>query len=308
AASALALVAVSPLLLGSIVLSRFDLWPAALTVGALAALLSGRDRLGAVVLGAAVAAKLYPVVLVPLGLAWIWRRRGGRAAAAWLGLLAVVLAAIFLPFAVVSPGGLEHSFGTQLGRPLQVESLGAALLVAAHHISGFALHPHSDHGSQNLEGTAAAWVGGVSTGLQLALLGSVWAAFARGPARPERLVTAAAAAVGAFVAFGKVFSPQFLIWLIPLVPLVGGRVGARAAALLASALVLTQIWFPKRYWQYALGFKPFESSLVLARDVLAAALAVLLLRSLLQDQPLREDRPVREPLQPVGRQVELRSS
>ena len=53
-----------------------------------------------------------------------------------------------------------------------------------------------------------------------------------------------AAAVVAFVALGKVLSPQFLIWLAPLVPLVAGRRGLRASVLLVVALVLTQLWFP----------------------------------------------------------------
>jgi len=49
-----------PLALGSVVLTRFDLWPAALVAAALAALVGGRERLGFGVLGLAVAAKLYP--------------------------------------------------------------------------------------------------------------------------------------------------------------------------------------------------------------------------------------------------------
>jgi hypothetical protein len=80
----------------------------------------------------------------------------------------------------------------------------------------------------------------------------------------------------AFVALGKVLSPQFLVWLIPVVPLVRGRRGVTASALLAAALVLTQLWFPYRYWDLALRFDEIASWLVLVRDlVLAALLAVL---------------------------------
>ncbi|MGH2920559.1 MAG: glycosyltransferase 87 family protein, partial [Gaiellaceae bacterium] len=79
-AAALVFAALAPLALGSVVLSRFDLWPAALTAAALAAFLSGRDRLGHAALGAAVAVKLYPAVLVPVALAYVWRRNGQREA------------------------------------------------------------------------------------------------------------------------------------------------------------------------------------------------------------------------------------
>ena len=80
----------------------------------------------------------------------------------------------------------------------------------------------------------------------------------------------------AFVALGKVLSPQFMIWLIPLVPLVRGRRGFAAGGLLAAALLLTQLWFPTRYWNLVFGFGGYESALVLARDlVLIALLGVL---------------------------------
>jgi hypothetical protein len=83
--------------------------------------------------------------------------------------------------------------------------------------------------------------------------------------------------VVAFVALGKVLSPQFLIWLIPLVPLVRGRRGLVASGLLALALVLTQLWFPSRYWKLALEFDAASSWLVLARDLTLVALLVVLM-------------------------------
>ena len=79
---------VAPLLLGSVVLTRFDLWPAALIAGAMAALLSGRLRLGHGLLGAGVVAKIWPGVLLPLTVAYVWRTRGRREALVCLGIAA----------------------------------------------------------------------------------------------------------------------------------------------------------------------------------------------------------------------------
>jgi uncharacterized membrane protein len=258
-------VAVSPVLVGSLILTRFDLWPALLAVAALAALLDGRHRLGWGLLGAAVAAKLWPLALAPL--AYAWSRRAGRGEAALVGV--AVAAVCFVPFGVLGPHGLWESVYGQFDRPLQIESLGAAFVTTFGHPQVV-----SSHGSQNLAGE-----GGVAAALSVATafsLVALWIGFARGPITRERLIRYAAAVVCATIAFGKVLSPQYLIWLVPLVPLVRGRRGALATALLASALVLTQVWFPERYWEYVDGFH--LAGVVLARDLaLVALLAVLAL-------------------------------
>lgn len=277
-AAALGFAALAPLALGSVVLSRFDLWPAALTACALAALCRGRERLGLGVLGLAVSAKVYPAVLVPLALTFVWRRRGPRESLLCAAVLVCVLVACFAPFLALAPGGVWDSVVRQTTRPLQLESLGSAFFLAAHQVAGVGLTMRSSHGSQNLAGTGPDVVGAVQTLLQLAALLWVWLSFARAPSVDrERLVLASAAAVCAFVALGKVLSPQYLIWLLPLVPLVRGRRGLTASALLGAACVLTQLWFPFSYWDLALRFDGTSSWLVLVRDlVLVGLLAVLI--------------------------------
>jgi len=269
--------AVAPLALGSVMLTRFDLWPAALTVAALALLVGGRFRLGFGTLGLATAAKLYPALLLPVAIAHVWRLRGRREALICAGAFLAVVVAVVLPFAVLSPGGVGDSFWRQARRPLQIESLGAGLLLVSHHLFGLELTMESSYGSQNLVGTGADVLSVASTLVQAAVLIAIWLWYARGPAEPGRLLAASAAAVCAFVAFGKVLSPQFLIWLIPLVPLIGGRRGLAACGLLAAALVLTQIWFPFRYWELALEFDTVASWLVLVRDIVLIALTVMLI-------------------------------
>jgi glycosyl transferase family 87 len=269
-------VGLSPLLLGSVVLSRFDFWPAALTALAVALLLAGRFRLSSAALGVAAAAKLYPAVLAPLLVAHVWRARGRREALVCAAIVAGVFAAILAPFVVVSPGGVWHALWVQAERPLQLESLGASLLLVAHQAFGLELTMESSHGSQNLAGGAADALAVASTVVQIALLVAIWIWYAKGPATRDRLAAACAAALCAFVAFGKVLSPQFLIWLVPLVPLVRGRAGLAASGLLAAALVFTQLWFPSRYWRLALEFDGVASWLVLARDLTLVTLTLLL--------------------------------
>jgi hypothetical protein len=270
-------VAVAPLALGSVILSRFDLWPAALTAAAIALLIAGRFRFGLGALGLATAAKLYPALLAPIAVAHVWHLRGRREALICAGAFLAVVVAIVAPFAVLAPDGVWDSVWRQADRPLQIESLGAGLLLAAHQLFGLDLTMESSHGSQNLVGSGAEALGVASTLVQAALVIAIWVLYARGAATRERLVAASAAAVCAFVAFGKVFSPQCLIWLIPLVPLISGRRGLAASALLAAALVLTQLWFPYRYWELALEFDTAASWFVFARDLVLVALTLLLL-------------------------------
>jgi hypothetical protein len=276
--AAASFVGLAPLALGSVVLTRYDFWPAALAAAALAALVSGRERTGLAALALAVAAKIYPLVLLPPALAYVARRRGGREAAAGLLVFAGVLGLALVPFAILAPEGFVDSLGRQLGRPLQIESLGASLLLAAHQLGLYDATVVSSHGSQNLAGGLPDVLAALQSVVQIAALVAVWILAATRGNRLEALLVGAAASVAAFVAFGKVLSPQYLVWLLPLVPLVAGRLGLAAAALLGAALVTTHLWFPFRYWD-VVALEP-AAWLVLVRDLLLVALFAVLVAAL----------------------------
>ncbi len=266
-----ALLAFSPLLLGAVVLSRYDLFPTMLTVAAITAMYFDRTRTGFLLLGLGTAAKAFPVVVVPIAAVYVWRRHGRRAALICLAVFAVVVLACFLPFLLIAPHGVWWAIHGQENRPLQIESVGAALFLAAHQLVGLHLTYYFTHSSDNLDGHATLAFAGLMSVLQLVSLLAVWGLYALGPATRERLLTSAAAAVCAFIVFDRVLSPQYLIWLAPLVAMTGGRRGLAAIALLACAMVLTQLYYPLHFAPLK-SFVPLESWAVVARDLMLVTL------------------------------------
>ncbi|HEX2302390.1 MAG TPA: glycosyltransferase 87 family protein [Gaiella sp.] len=303
AAVALALVGATPLLLGELALTRFDALPVALSAACVAALLHGRSRLAALALGLAVAAKLYPLLLLPLAAIYLHRRLGRREAALFAGITVAVFAAVVLPFVALAPAEAWFSIRAQLTRGVQVESLSGnlvvALSVAADHVGLGTLGVGVDEGgtgevrSADVTG-ALGQVAGALGGLAVVVIVlALWvAAWRRPDASGARLVRDCAAVVAAQLALGRVLSPQFVLWLVPLVPLVAGRRGRVATALLALALVATQLWFPDLYRDYVNERGAAETTYLLGRNALLFAVLVVLTAPAV--------RPFRSPSRPTA--------
>jgi hypothetical protein len=245
---AVAATAVAPLALGAISVNSLDYWPALFVAAGLAALVADRDRLAFGLLGFAVVAKVYAIVVLPLLVIWMWRRRGRAEAVRCTAIGSAVVVLASLPFLIVGPTGLGFSIKSQFVRGLQMESLGASLLMALDHLGAYQAHvvvgkPYS----LDVGGGVARSVGFAFSVITIAVLVWVYARYYRGPDERERLVIACVAAVSAYVAFNRVLSPQYLVWLIPLVPLVPRRAGVVAGGLLLAACAMTMTWFPGRF-------------------------------------------------------------
>ena len=281
-AVALGLVALSPLLLGSVWLNSYDVWPAALTAAALLALVTGFAALGFACLGLAFAAKVYAIVLIAPAAVYVAARAGWRRLAWCAGTFAAASAVAVAPFAVMAPDGVWSSIRSQLERGLHLESLGGSIMLAGDRLGLYdatVATGATAAKSRDLAGPAADALALGSSVAVVAAVVAVWLAFARGRPDPQRLAVAFAAGVAAVLAFAKVFSPQYAEWLLFLVPLAAGAPGVAAATLAAAAFLLARLWFHRYDELFAV---ESEVWLVLARNLAVAACYGVLLWALLR--------------------------
>lgn len=202
-----AMVAVAPgiILAGSI---NWDLWAACLL--AVGMYLFARQRLVAagVLIGLATATKLYPVLVLGAILLLAvrtgrWRPllvTGGSAAAAWV--------LVNLPFAAANPSGWAFFFQYSAERGAGYSSAWFAYNLVAGRL-----------GWAGLGADAVSWLSG---GLFVAACAGIAAVALTAPRRP-RLAQLAFLVVAAFILTSKVYSPQYVVWLIPLLALARPR-------------------------------------------------------------------------------------
>ena len=289
-ALALALVVCSPVLIGRVLTERFDVLPAALTAAALAAAVRGRFRLGGGLIGAGAAVKVYPVLLLPVLVITAFRQRGAREALVLASAAVAGAALVILPLAIESPSGTWDALRVQFRGGLQIETLASSVLVMTGHAVellgsvGLPPPPHfwthgAGHGL-NRSDLMGAGVQATKTTMNILLVAALlllWISSARSQRDPrEELLRCAAATVAILLVLGTVLSPQYIVWLIPLVPLIGGRRGAAAMLLFVVAAYLTRTWFPDQYFEFQDSLLAGQDTLLLARNVALLAIAVVL--------------------------------
>lgn len=223
---------------------RFDLLPAALTLISLIAAERRHWMSAYVALAFGVLLKIYPILLLPV--LFIAEQKAEQRMAAlppellslrmltrslwnslcemrqwrWMHVLLFigVIGGVTGFFALLNfRGAIETQLAYFAHRPVQVESSGSTILWLTT-LFGASLKITNEYGSINVVNSFSNIISLISTGLLV--VGFVYCLFMQWRGKTD-VVQTGTALIFVFIATGKVFSPQYIIWLIPLLAYVG---------------------------------------------------------------------------------------
>ncbi len=231
-----------------LVIWRFDILPAFLTAAALVAYAARLPGWSGLSLGLGVMAKLYPAFLLPVfGAAQLFERRFRDFAFLVVGAAAalVVMAEIWLV-----AGARALSFVTyQEHRGVEIESITGGIAMLAGALGGPPAKVSIGFGAYQVASPLLATLATPAlvfeiVAIALVVVGAVVSFLRdireRGSVAPVTLVEYSLATLLAAIVTDKVLSPQYVVWLLPFVPLVG----ARKSLLFLVIVVITTIGYP----------------------------------------------------------------
>ena len=272
-------------------LGRFDLIPAGLILGAVMLGVRAKWKWAFALLAAATLLKLFPIVLIPPFLIaqniqsskkWFaWSR--WSALIVFLGICAVVT----LVSMALNVANTILPINYFLNRPIQVESLPATLLWLGN-FAGYTVQWAFTFQSLNFLSPLAHRVSLLSNLLLVAgLLYTFWLQW-RGKID---LPMACLMTLLIVLATGKVFSPQYLIWVAPMVAYVGQGNWKWLVSWIGIS-ILTLIIFPNLY--VSIVYIKSYYLVILARDWLILAIVCVLLFNASVKHVHHEPIPVRQ--------------
>ena len=182
-----------------------------------------------------------------------------------------------MPAYLLGSERFRESFTYHADRGLQLESLGAAVLLRLGWVEDIVFQ----YGAWEVEGRGVGLLSALSLPISGLLL-LVTAAVMYRDRRAQRFVAAkfpryAAAFILAFMIGSKVLSPQYMVWLLPLLPLAaGGLSGAGVSGVFLVVCWTTTQIFPEYYGEL-IDLESEAINLLLLRDLLLVMLWIMML-------------------------------
>lgn len=266
---------------------RFDISAVALSMLAVVLLLARRPGPAGFVLALGALVKIFPVALLPVMVAWQLAGRDRGAAARLVATFSATVGGV-MALVAGAVGPAAWSFVTyQADRLVQLESVASSVLLLARLVIGVPVSLVYGFQSLQVSGPGAdaflafEWPTiGVGIALVSALAYVGLRSEARRLGRPglPALVAYLFAVTAALLVTNKVFSAQYLLWLLPL----GCLLPRRQASLVIVLALLSIAIFPLGYAELA----RFEPQAVLVLAARSALLLGLLAWALIRYRPV----------------------
>ena len=218
-------------LIARLVVSRYDAAPAFLALAASYACASGRGGTAGFLAAFGTMVKIFPALTMPFAPARASRRQ------AWTLFVVTSLLGIVLWVALGGWSGLFASLSYHSHRDLEYGSVYSGLQMLAAKAAGAEIVVHRDHASFSTTTPASFLLKAIAVPVQIATILAVMATLRiRRRIDPMRYT---AAAITAFAVLGKVFSPQYTIWILPFLAVLEGPIAVRARRMFLLAVALT---------------------------------------------------------------------
>lgn len=196
-------------------------------------------------------------------------------------------------FAWIGGNAATEFLSNHLLRGIHIESLSGGILLLLDRSLSLGIGVKHSYGAMHLNGaytgTALRIVSIITPIIFVALVGYMIMVFIRevravGKVSMHTLLIAFTVQILTFIIFNKVFSPQYLVWLFPLIPFCGKR----SCIIFTAALLLTVVIFPGYYFDL-IGKKMYMIIILNIRNMLLVWLFCDLLGQLGRDQKHSKD-------------------
>lgn len=264
---------VSFLFIGRLIISRIDVVPALLMYLAALSWAARKPILWGSLAALGGLVKVVPaLVVLPALLGELARPRSTRL----VGTItfAVCSAVGVSLWYLLGHSGMVSAIRYHTERVLEIESVYAGLLMLVGRMGGEPFGVQWGHGSHEVVSSLSPAILGASRYIQLALLGISLIPLVRSGI--DRCLQCCGALTLAFIVTAPVLSPQYLVWVLPLILSVGGSLGRCVRPLYVLTCALTFLIYPALFYRSLIPPRLPGILLLNARNLLLVGLWLLM--------------------------------
>jgi hypothetical protein len=235
----------------TIIFARYDVFAALLTLLAFGFVIKQRPMQAGMWLGLGVAAKLYPIILLPVFCLYYLIKRGYDDCLKFLLGTALTIAVVFLPFALIGKSDFLYFLSYHKLRGLHLETLPSGILLLMQKLGWTNVQFELNYGAYHLTSPIAVPILKILPVANLVLFALViFCCFnhfrqeyrSTGKISQKSLALYSMLTLLVFILSAKVFSAQYIVWLLPFFLLL--RLNKNYLFLITSVSIANTLVYP----------------------------------------------------------------